>query len=183
MAEPTIDHLALPCFDLAATHRFYSGIMRLPLVHAESGAAGAWGAGEYLLVAYGLRGGVAIDFFTFDGIVRPSADGLPKDIRHIALVVPTRAEVLAYKDRLAESSVAFWTESHESDDEHVYTTDPNGFVLEILSEEDSVSRRKREASDPESVLERWLLTRPASTGHELQRATEKRKATESEGGR
>jgi catechol 2,3-dioxygenase-like lactoylglutathione lyase family enzyme len=159
MAEPTIDHVALPCFDLAATHRFYSGILRLPLVHAESGPAGSWGASEYLLVAYGLRDGVTIDFFTFDGIVRPSPDGLPKDIRHIALVLPTRAEVLAYKERLAESSVACWTEAHESDDVHVYTTDPNGFVLELLAEVDSVNGRKREATGAESVLEGWLLAR------------------------
>jgi catechol 2,3-dioxygenase-like lactoylglutathione lyase family enzyme len=159
MAEPTIDHVALPCFDVTATHRFYSGILRLPLVHAQSAAAGVWGPGEYLLLTYGLAEGVAIDFFTFDGIARPSADGLPKDIRHIALVVPTRADVFAYKDRLAESSVVCWTETHELNDVHVYTTDPNGFVLEILAEEDSVSRRRGDASEAESVLERWLFAR------------------------
>jgi catechol 2,3-dioxygenase-like lactoylglutathione lyase family enzyme len=159
MATLAIDHVALPCFDVPATHRFYAGVLGLPLVHAQSGPAEVWGAGEYVLLAYGLQGGQTIDFFAFDGIVRPPPDGLPKDIRHLALSVGTRAEVTAYKQRFADESILFWTETHDADDIHVYVTDPNGVVLEILAQEDGAPARGNQASKAGRVLERWISTR------------------------
>jgi glyoxylase I family protein len=156
MIAVTIDHVALPCFDVSATHAFYAGILGLPLVHAQSGSAEAWGAGEYLLLAYGLHEGNTIDFFAFDGIVRPPPDGLPKDIRHLALTVRTRVEVTAYKERFAAAAMTFWTETHDVDDIHVYVMDPNGVVLEIVAQEDSSRARGNQAADPARVLEQWL---------------------------
>ena len=156
MATLAIDHVALPCFDVPATHGFYGRVLGLPLVHAQSGSAEVWGAGEYLLLAYGLQGGHTIDFFAFEGIVRPPPDGLPKDIRHLALAVGTRAEVTAYKARFEEASIPFWSETHDVDDIHVYVVDPNGVVLEILADEDSARARGNQAAEAGRVLERWI---------------------------
>jgi catechol 2,3-dioxygenase-like lactoylglutathione lyase family enzyme len=167
MTALKIDHVALPCFDLTATHRFYTEVLGCPLVYALSGPAeGAWGDGEYLLLAFALPDGTAIDFFTFDGIKRPQDDGLPTDIRHLALSAPTRDEVVAYRKRFESASVPFWTETHDVDDMHLYVTDPNGIVLEILAAEDGVRTRTREPAVAKRTLEQWLATRDASRAHE-----------------
>jgi catechol 2,3-dioxygenase-like lactoylglutathione lyase family enzyme len=157
MAELAIDHAALPCFDVRGTLQFYGQLLGIPLVHAQTGPAGVWGNGDYLMLAFQLPDGSSLDFFTFDGITLPANDGLPKDIRHIGLVVATRAEVMLYKERFVEGQVPFWTETHDVDDLHLYVTDPNGAVIEILSAGDA----RAQPSDPDAarpVVERWLAT-------------------------
>jgi catechol 2,3-dioxygenase-like lactoylglutathione lyase family enzyme len=155
----TIDHLAFPCFDVVTTSRFYTEVLGGALRHAQSGPATEWNAKEYLLLAFELPGGVLLDFFSFDGIERPSGGALPKDIWHVALSVPTRDDVMRYKERFAGAAVPFWLETHEVDDVHVYATDPNGLTLEILAESDSLRRRKADAENARRVVARWLDAR------------------------
>jgi glyoxylase I family protein len=154
-----IDHLAYPCFDVGATSRFYTEVLGGTLRHAQSGPAPEWNAKEYLLMAFELPGGCMIDFFSFDGITRPTAGALPKDICHVALSVGSREDVTRWKDRLASREVPFWLETHDVDDVHVYTTDPNGVTLEILANDDSVRRRNGSAEDAKRVVEHWVATR------------------------
>jgi catechol 2,3-dioxygenase-like lactoylglutathione lyase family enzyme len=154
-----IDHLAFPCFDLDATLRFYTELLGGTLCHAQTGPAPVWNAKEYLLVAFELPGGVTVDFFTFDGIVRPGKDGLPKDIRHVALAVGSRDDVMRFKARFENAGVPFWTETHDVDDLHVYATDPNGVMLEILAQEDGMQKRKHDPLGAKLVLDRWLAAR------------------------
>ena len=156
MAPLAIDHLAFPCFDVRATHRFYTELLGGVLRHAQSGPAPAWKAESYLLLAFELPGGVVIDFFSFEGIKAPPPDGLPKDIRHVALAVKTRAEVEQIRLRFEGAQVPFWLETHDVDDVHVYATDPNGLILEIVAEEDGVRGRKPDPEESKRVLERWL---------------------------
>jgi catechol 2,3-dioxygenase-like lactoylglutathione lyase family enzyme len=154
-----IDHLAFPCFDLDATLRFYTDVLGAALRHAQSGSAQAWNAEEYLLVALELPGGVMVDFFAVDGMRRPPDDGLPKDIRHVALAVATRGELIELRERLTKAALPFWTETHDVDDLHVYTTDPNGVTLEIVASTDSVRSRPHDTAGASSVVERWLARR------------------------
>jgi catechol 2,3-dioxygenase-like lactoylglutathione lyase family enzyme len=153
------DHLAFPCFDVAATYRFYTQVLGATVRHAQSGPASAWNAKEYLLVAFELPGGVVLDFFSFDGIERPVAT-LPKDVCHLALAVGSRDAVMRCKDRLTQATVPFWLETHEGDDVHVYATDPNGLTLEILADEDGVRSRVADAEKARRVVERWVSTHP-----------------------
>jgi glyoxylase I family protein len=153
-----IDHLAFPCFDVAATSRFYTEILGATLRHAQSGPAEAWNAKEYLLLAFQLPGGITIDFFSFDGIRRPETS-LPKDILHIALVVPTRTEVMRFQERFVNAEVPFWLETHEVDDVHVYAADPNGLTIEILAEQDGMRSRKSDPEEAKRVVERWMARR------------------------
>jgi catechol 2,3-dioxygenase-like lactoylglutathione lyase family enzyme len=154
-----IDHLAFPCFDVRATLRFYTELLGGVLRHAQSGPAIEWNAKEYLLIAIDLPGGVTVDFFTFDGIRRPESDGLPKDIRHVALAVGTRDEVMRFKARFEQAPVPFWTETHDVDDMHVYATDPNGVTVEILAVQDGQQSRKPDPQAANGVVDRWFATR------------------------
>jgi catechol 2,3-dioxygenase-like lactoylglutathione lyase family enzyme len=162
MAPPAIaaiDHVALPGFDVGATRHFYAEVLGVPLVDAQSGSAAAWGGGEYLLMAFSFADGGVIDFFAFDGIARPPPDGLPKDLRHVALTVPTRAAVLAFKERFERAAIPHFTETHANDDLHVYVEDPNGTVLEIVAAPDGARLRPRDGAAAERTIARWLATR------------------------
>jgi catechol 2,3-dioxygenase-like lactoylglutathione lyase family enzyme len=154
-----IDHIAYPCFDVRATVRFWTEVMGGELLHSQSGPAEAWKAKEYLLMAFELPGGAVIDFFAFDGLVKPADDGLPRDIRHIGVSMGTRAEVLRFKARLERDAIPFWTETHDLDDVHVYVTDPNGVVVELLAEMDGVRARKGDEKEAKRVIEGWLGAR------------------------
>jgi catechol 2,3-dioxygenase-like lactoylglutathione lyase family enzyme len=156
-----LDHAAFPCFDVGATHAFYTHILGLPLAHAQTGSAEVWGAESYLLLGFRLADGGLLDFFAVDGLTRPPDDGLPKDIRHVALTVATRDEVRAHRARLEEARVAHWTETHTKDDLHVYVTDPNGIVLEILAEEDSGKRVAPDEPAANAVVAAWVASRVA----------------------
>jgi len=156
MTSANFDHVALPCFDVRATHRFYGTILGWPLVFAQSGRAETWCDGDYLLLAYRLPDGSCLDFFAYDGISRPAPDGLPKDIRHIAIAVPKRDDVMVVKKQLENAKVALWEEIHEVDDLHVYATDPNGVVIEFVAQEDGSRARASDVAAAKDTLERWL---------------------------
>ena len=160
MTSPfALDHLAFPCFDIAATLRFYTELLGGTLRHAQSGPAEAWNAKEYLLMAFELPGGVIVDFFSFDGIHRPTVGTLPKDIWHVALAVGSRDEALHFKERFENAGVSCWTETHEVDDVHVYATDPNGVTLEILASEDGARARQSDPEETKRVVDRWIRAR------------------------
>lgn len=76
------DHLALPVYDAAATHRFYSEVLRLPLVEALSGDD--WGGRPWLMMFFWTGGAQLLALCALRGAPRPTPDGLPADVRHYA---------------------------------------------------------------------------------------------------
>ncbi len=155
MTEPkmTLDHLALPSFDPDATHRFYTKVMGFPLVFALDRTSSAWKR-RYLLTAYAIGDGRFLDFFTYEGIVRPPPDDLPKDIRHIAFAVDSHATVEAWRARAVAHGVEHFTEDH-GDDVHLYLFDPNGHLLEVKAGLDAPFMTM-EATSSLEVLSRWI---------------------------
>jgi catechol-2,3-dioxygenase len=99
---------------------------------------------------------VVLDFFSFEGLARPADDGLPRDIRHVGVALPTRGDVERVRARFEERSIPFWLETHDVDDVHVYVTDPNGVVVEILARQDGVAARARDPRASQRVLDAWL---------------------------
>jgi catechol 2,3-dioxygenase-like lactoylglutathione lyase family enzyme len=124
-----IDHLAYPTFDVPATVRFYTEVMRCPLVDAMAGASG-WGGKPFLHLCFGIGSGQMITFFAVDGLKRPRGDGLPKDIRHVALAVRSRAAIAAWKRRLTAAKIDFWEEDHGGFPS-LYFSDPNNVMIEV----------------------------------------------------
>ena len=138
--EMRIDHVAHPSRDPAATHRFYSEVLKLRLIQAY--------AGPELMLVYRLPGGGSLVFSARRGDTRPPGDGMAWERRHVGLTVPTRAEFDAWLQRLKECGVR-----HELvDEERIYFADPDGLVLE-LEVESPASDDDPAASE---VVERWL---------------------------
>jgi glyoxylase I family protein len=153
-----IDHVAFPSFDAAATHRFYTTVLGAALKSATSGDSATWNA-RYLLAAYELEG-AELDFFTFDGIVRPQPDGLPEDIRHVGIAVASAADLARMRARLDEHAASYWVEQHDGDDgDHVYVRDPNGLVIELsVAAPPSARRANGGRADAGDVVRQWIET-------------------------
>jgi len=157
-----VHHVALPCFDVAATHRFYADTLGLAPVEAHEGESEAWG-GRFLHLGYALGDGTVLSFFALadgaSGELRaavPGAGALPRDIAHLALDLESGAEIVPWRKRIEEAGAEAWVESHEGGDS-LYCVDPNGYVLELTAA--SPGRRARPAAVTE-LVERW--SRPPS---------------------
>ena len=155
-APTALNHVALPCFDAAATHRFYTEVLGLRLVEAFSGRSAEWGNRDYLAVSFALASGESLTFFALGNTKRPADDGLPRDIRHIALTVRSRAESDAWQRRLRAQGVDFWTEDHGGAIS-IYVTDPNGHVIELTYDKLHVSASGERAAA--AVVQKWLASR------------------------
>jgi catechol 2,3-dioxygenase-like lactoylglutathione lyase family enzyme len=154
LAKPkNVNHLAFPCFDVAATEHFYGEVLELPLAFAVGGVSPEWGNRRYLHLAFTLADGAQISFFTFDGIRRPRRDSLPRDIRHAALTLPSAAAVRRGRDRLRSHGVEINEERHGSA-LSIYFEDPNGVMLELT---DQTMSRPRRGADKRATatLARW----------------------------
>lgn len=156
MSNATLDHLAFPSFDAEATHRFYTEIMGLPLVRAHSGVSAQWRR-PYLLFSYALGNGTTLGFFEFDGIERPQSDGLPRDIRHVGMNVPTAEDFDQWLKKLERCGVEYAIERHV-DGRHAFFCDPNGVMFEITVAATAPPASKR-AISPQKVIDQWIDAR------------------------
>lgn len=146
-----VDHVAFPVFDAAATFRFYTEVMRLPLVEAFSGDD--WGGRPWLLMVFAVGDGRQLALCALAGLERPPEGGLPRDLRHVAFAAASGRELAAWKARLRAARVEFWEEDH-GDQRSIYFTDPNGMVLEVTTPtSESAIPANRDAR--ETVL-RWI---------------------------
>lgn len=151
-----IDHLAFPSFDGDETYRFYTQVMGFRLTSALDGQSEEWGDKNYLMTMFAL-GDLEVHFFEIEGMKRPRADGLPKDIRHVALSVESRSEIRTWEKRLEAHGVAYWVEDHDGSPS-IYFSDPNGVMFEI-NHHPPERFDERIAAEGLDVLRRWAAAR------------------------
>jgi catechol 2,3-dioxygenase-like lactoylglutathione lyase family enzyme len=106
------------------------------------------------MAVYAIGDGRSIDFFTYEGIQRPPADDLPRDIRHVGLAIASREALNGWKRRLERHGVDYAIEDH-GDDEHVYFTDPNGVMFELTIEAETLGAREP-AVEAGEIVRRWI---------------------------
>lgn len=126
-----VDHVALPCYDAAATDRFYTGVMGFELVSVLEGRSPEWGDRGFLLACYATGDGRLIDFFRVEGLERPATPGLEDEIRHLAFTTASAQELEGWRQRLAAHGIAFEEDAHGGLHDSLYLRDPNGVQIEI----------------------------------------------------
>ncbi len=129
MSKLSLDHMALPIYDAAATHAFYSGFLGLPLVSAMRGDD--WGGREWLMMIYGLSDGREIALVELRGDPRPAVKE-PRDLPHFALSAPDHAALDVWIEKIKAAGLVHWLEDHGAQ-RSVYFPDPNGIMLEITA--------------------------------------------------
>jgi catechol 2,3-dioxygenase-like lactoylglutathione lyase family enzyme len=150
------DHVALPCFDVAASRRFYEEALGLELLSAFEGESPLWG-GRFLLMMFGGgAGGAGVDLFALEGLAQP-AEALPAGIRHVAIAAASAAELAAVEERLVRQGVWISERVDHGDHDSIYCFDPSGNQLEVTFRR----RATAPSADPGAVLARWCEAHPA----------------------
>jgi catechol 2,3-dioxygenase-like lactoylglutathione lyase family enzyme len=149
-----MDHIALPCFDARASHRFYGEVLGFSLVDAQSGDD--WGGWPWLMMIFAIPDGRVIALVARRGVAGPGPDAVPDDSSHIAFAVPSERDLDAWRRRLADAQVAIREEDHGTQ-RSIYFTDPSGTVLEITTPSSDAVAVVPAAHD---VVARWLAQQP-----------------------
>ncbi|MGH7865781.1 MAG: VOC family protein, partial [Candidatus Binataceae bacterium] len=80
----------------------------------------------------------------------------PRDTRHIAFTIGSRAESDAWQRRFRAHRVPFWSEDHGGAIS-IYATDPNGHIIELTYDQLRVSKADGQAAA--AVVKKWLASR------------------------
>lgn len=124
-----LDHLAIPVYHTAATYRFYSEVLQLPLVDAHSGDD--WGGRPWLMMFF-AAGSQLLALCALRGAQPPPPEALPADLRHYAFTVASLAEQQQWLARLRAHGIPCSEEDHGAQ-HSIYFQDPNGVMLEITA--------------------------------------------------
>ncbi len=157
-----LHHTAYVTKDQEATRAFYEDVLGFPLMATWSEADELFGAERvYCHTFFGLADGSALAFFQFanaedQALFDPEL--LPSPFRHIALKVDAEAQA-ELERRLREAA---WSPETTFVLEHgycrsLYTTDPNGMVVEFTVDVPHAAAINAERSaDAHETLKRWL---------------------------
>lgn len=131
-----VHHTARPIWKLKETVEFYRDTLGLPLIHSVS--ARGWGREahpDFLHFFFDSGAGSTIAFFYYLGHAQPEhlihRPVFDSDAVHTAWRVETRAELLAWRERLEEKGISILFQIEHEVVESVYFRDPNGYFLEI----------------------------------------------------
>jgi glyoxylase I family protein len=125
-----LDHVVFPIFDAAKSLHFYTEVLGLPLVSTLEGDD--WHGRAWLMMIFALPDDREIVLVARRGAPRPKNDGVPRDIRHLAFAVSSRAEQAAWRRRLEEHALEVREMDH-GPQKSIYFDDPDGIVLEITT--------------------------------------------------
>ena len=145
-----VDHVALPIYDAAASLRFYTEVLELPLLSALHGDD--WGGRPWLMMTFGLEGGRQLVLCALRGARRPAPGELPKETHHIGLTVPSGGALQAWKQRLTSLGLHVTEEDHGTQ-RSLYFEEPNGYVLELTTVSSEASAYDEQAG---AVVADWI---------------------------
>lgn len=154
----SLNHIAYPTWDSAATYRFYTEVLRCEFIAAiQLDTVPSTGANTpYLHTFYRLQRGGCIAFFEVDDLDEPAPDGIPAWIRHLALDVASLEELSEWRDHFeAHGLNPVGIVDHDGVWESLYIFDPQGVRIEL-----TVQNRPLGESDRQSGLQtlaRWAV--------------------------
>ncbi|WP_226358419.1 VOC family protein [Pseudonocardia sp. ICBG601] len=156
----SLNHIAYPTWDSAATYRFYTEVLRCPFVAAIQldQVPSTGDPTPFLHTFYGLSDGGCVAFFEVDGLPAPQPDGVPTWIRHLALDVSSVEELHEWREHLLRHEVEpVGVVDHDGTWLSLYVFDPNGVRIELTVQ-------TRELGEPDRVeglesLQRWCAQR------------------------
>jgi catechol 2,3-dioxygenase-like lactoylglutathione lyase family enzyme len=141
-----VDHVAYPTFDPAATVRFYRDTLGFPVVHSI--CAAGWGPEnhpDFIHFFFDIGNGDRLAFFYYFGLEPfdggPQGDSYSRfaaDVpgffirsRHLAIHLSSEEDLLKYRRRLDASDWPVELQLKHETIESIYTTDPNGYMIEL----------------------------------------------------
>jgi glyoxylase I family protein len=149
-----MDHIALPCRDARASHRFYAEVMGFPLVDALSGDD--WGGSPWLMMIFALPDGRAIALTALRGAAGHGPGTARDDITHFAFAVASDRDLDAWRRRLRDAQIQLREEDHGTQ-RSIYFADPSGVTFEITTPPSEAVAVNASAYD---AVSRWIAHQP-----------------------
>lgn len=148
------ERLSFVAYDLAATHRFYNEVLRLPLVYAETRdrLSGSEEPAPHVEARYMLADGSTLNLTVFRG-APPEAQRRLHPLRHFAFQVRDVATLLRWKEHLRAHGVEVLGEINHEVCLSIYFYDPNDIRLELTT--DLIAYDAAEAQKAERTLADW----------------------------
>jgi catechol 2,3-dioxygenase-like lactoylglutathione lyase family enzyme len=144
-------HLALAAQDMAAMHDFYENVMQFELVKVEIGPVMGGGWGKHFFYRIGGDDSKFIAFWELHDT--PGQDkhefdlnkaaNLPPGTNHLSFTAHSVDELMAWKDRWTAAGLDALEIDHNWC-HSVYTTDPNGNMVEFCVTTGSFTSEDRE---------------------------------------
>ncbi|MFT4286016.1 VOC family protein [Nocardioides sp.] len=154
----SLNHVAYVTRDTAATRAFYTEVLGLKLVgYAREEAVGSTGEPmAFLHTFFSLGDGSCIAFFEIEGVdIDHHESALPRWAPHLALSLPSRAELVTAKERLEAAGVeVVGIVEHEGIWSSIYFFDPNGVRLELTFQNRALNDDDAAAAD--RAVDQWL---------------------------
>ncbi len=160
-----LHHLAYVTKDTAATVAFYEGVLGLPLVNAvmDAEVPSTRAPFPYIHVFFRLGSGETLAFFESPDLEERPSLRLPgyEDFEHLAISVPTRADVDGWRNHLVSSGLDVVTDDHGII-YSIYFRDPvNDIRLEVTTTIDPTwNAQPQRAAE---AVAAWTAARDAAT--------------------
>jgi catechol 2,3-dioxygenase-like lactoylglutathione lyase family enzyme len=156
----SLNHVAYPTWDSAATYRFYTEVLRCPFVAAiqldEVPSNGA--ATPFLHTFYALSNGGCVAFFEVDGLTPAADDGVPSWIRHLALDVESVESLTQWRQHFLDHGVEpVGIVDHDGTWISLYVFDPNGVRIELTVQTRPLTESDR--TEGLAALSDWCTAR------------------------
>lgn len=158
-----LHHVAYITYDSEATAEFYTGVMGMPMVNAvmDDHLPSTGDRTPYFHTFFRMGDGSTIAFFESPGL--PPSPPVPtpafNNFNHIALQVPTRADVDNWRDWLARNGVDVRPVDHHII-YSIYFQDPNGVRLEITATVDETWNEQPDIAT--TALRGWADTKQSA---------------------
>ena len=151
-------HFAFPCRDAEETRAFYEDLLGLPMTSCVKVASvpSSGDPGPYLHLFFEMGDGSYVAFFDLGtGELPKPSPNTPKWVQHLALEVPTMADVDAIHARLKAAGVDVIGVVDHDFIQSIYFFDPNGLRLEITTRTEPPGFIEKQAREAHSALADW----------------------------
>lgn len=152
----TLNHVAFPTSDTAATVRFYTELLDFRLVGAvrEDRVPSTGEETPFLHTFFAMQSGECIAFFEIENCAAKQDDGVPRWVRHVAMNVESAAALDQWKHRLIDYGVdVLGVVNHEDIWHSIYFFDPNGVRLEFTHQARPLN--DDDATSAKVIVDRW----------------------------
>ncbi len=162
MATPrTIEklfHFAFPCRDAEETRAFYEDLLGLPMTSCVKVAAvpSTGEAGPYLHIFFEMGDGSYVAFFDLgEGVMPQPSPNTPRWLQHLALEVPSMADLEAMRARLKAAGVEVLGVVDHHFIQSIYFFDPNGLRIEITVRTEPPGFVEAQKAEAHQALRDW----------------------------
>lgn len=159
-----LHHHAYRCRDAEETRAFYEDLLGLPLVHVlhNERVPSTGEATPHVHIFFKMADDSLLAFFDLGDNVAPlPSPNTPAWVNHLALKLPSVAQVLDAKRKLEAAGIQVVGVTDHGFVQSIYFFDPNGIRLELTAETATPEQTRRYRDEAPAGLKAWIREKAA----------------------